>query len=281
MLNNSFNSLKCISIDIDNLFYSIDKKIKYIKYIFQLYIEKPNQDDNYKISLDILNYQREMINLEYNNNFLLYEKFIIQMYGHYFKLNKNILDFIENTKLKNFIKIENIKIKDYDDFQDDNIKYTIDDCEKIFHYIEQNLLIFKNYIHLQNEEIEKDKLTNESGIYLHNFINQKDYDSKILNEKTIFYLNDLNNFYKFHEHFLKRIHFKLKLEQKYINYVISPNYNHNKNFIKFVHNYKKNLINNPKTYYKTKKFFIILVIIFPIFYYLSNFYILDYYSLFK
>ena len=134
--------------------------------------------------------------------------------------------------------------EEFNDLDDNIIKFKINDCEKIFNKINEIITILKNFIKLQNEEIEKDRITKDSGIYLNNFINQKAYDNKVLNEKTNFFINNLFDFYYFHQNFLKRMQYKLKLEKNYIDNKINPEINENKNLFKFIKNYEK--INKSK-----------------------------------
>ena len=147
---NSFNNLNLITLEIDNLFFGIEKKIDYIKNIFQQYIEKPNQDDNYKVSLDILNYQSQLIYFEFETNKHLYNKFINQMYGHYLKLYTNICSFIQSENIKIQINLNN-NFEEFNDLDDNNLKFKINDCEKIFNKINEIITILKNFIKLQND----------------------------------------------------------------------------------------------------------------------------------
>ena len=261
---NSFNNLNLITLEIDNLFFGIEKKIKYIQNIFKLYIEKPHQDDSYKVSLDILNYQSQLIHFEFETNKHLYNKFINQMYGHYLKLYNNICLFIESKNISIQINLNN-DFEEFNDLEDNVLKFKIDDCEKIFNKINEIITFLKNYIKLQNEEIEKDRITKESGIYLNNFINQKAYDNKVLSEKTNFYINNLLDFYNFHQNFLKRMQYKLKIEKNYITNKINPEINENRNLFKFIKNYEKinkseSLIVSKKNYNKSIMYLLMLLV---------------------
>jgi hypothetical protein len=268
MSNNSFKKIKLITLEINNSFNGIEEKINYMKNTFLTYINKPNQDDNSKINLDILNYQSNLIKLDFNNNKELYNIFINQMYGHYYKLNLNFCILINEIN-----KVSNLKIiiKDFKIYKDlkNDYNFSIDESEEIFNYIDQNINIIQNFINYQNKEIEKDKFTKNSGFYLNNFINKKTYDIQILNEKIKYYNNNLINYYNFHYNYLKRIHIKLNMEKKYINNNInSNNNNNNKNLLEIINKYK--ILNNIKksdnlldTYYiiNTNRLYTILGII--------------------
>jgi len=245
MSNNSFKKIKLITLEINNSFNGIEEKINYMKNTFLTYINKPNQDDNSKINLDILNYQSNLIKLDFNNNKELYNIFINQMYGHYYKLNLNFCILINEINKVSNLKIIIKDFKIYKDLEND-YNFSIDESEEIFNYIDQNINIIQNFINYQNKEIEKDKFTKNSGFYLNNFINKKTYDIQILNEKIKYYNNNLINYYNFHYNYLKRIHIKLNMEKKYINNNInSNNNNNNKNLLEIINKYK--ILNNIKT----------------------------------
>jgi len=245
MSNNSFKKIKLITLEINNSFNGIEEKINYMKNTFLTYINKPNKDDNSKINLDILNYQSNLIKLDFNNNKELYNIFINQMYGHYYKLNLNFCILINEINKVSNLKIIIKDFKIYKDLEND-YNFSIDESEEIFNYIDQNINIIQNFINYQNKEIEKDKFTKNSGFYLNNFINKKTYDIQILNEKIKYYNNNLINYYNFHYNYLKRIHIKLNMEKKYINNNInSNNNNNNKNLLEIINKYK--ILNNIKT----------------------------------
>ena len=258
----NFNNLKLITIEIENQFNNIKNKNEYIKNIHSRYLTKLDINDNYKISLDILNYQSTLILLEYNKNHDFYSKFINNMYGSYFKLYSDIIDFnrTESEKI-------NLDCKTFDNFNelDDNIKFNINDCENIFNTIYEYLIVMYNYIKLQNEEIKIDKITKQSGIYLNNFINEKEYNINIVKEKINLFLNNLISYYDFHYNFLKRLLYKLILEKNYIDNKINSNINNNTNFKNLINKYKifkneENLIKNinlPKFFYIKSKYFLI------------------------
>ena len=268
MSNNSFKKIKLITLEINNSFNGIEEKINYMKNTFLTYINKPNQDDNSKINLDILNYQSNLIKLDFNNNKELFNIFINQMYGHYYKLNLNFFLLINEINKVSNLKIIIKDFKIYKDLEND-YNFSIDESEEIFNYIDQNINIIQNFINYQNKEIEKDKFTKNSGFYLNNFINKKTYDIQILNEKIKYYNNNLINYYNFHYNYLKRIHIKLNMEKKYINNNNnSNNNNNNKNLLKNINKYK--ILNNIKksdnlldTYYiiNTNRLYTILGII--------------------
>ncbi len=268
MSNNSFKKIKLITLEINNSFNGIEEKINYMKNTFLTYINKPNQDDNSKINLDILNYQSNLIKLDFNNNKELYNIFINQMYGHYYKLNLNFCILINEINKVSNLKIIIKDFKIYKDLEND-YNFSIDESEEIFNYIDQNINIIQNFINYQNKEIEKDKFTKNSGFYLNNFINKKTYDIQILNEKIKYYNNNLINYYNFHYNYLKRIHIKLNMEKKYINNNINyNNNNNNKNLLEIINKYK--ILNNIKksdnlldTYYiiNTNRLYTILGII--------------------
>ncbi len=126
MSNNSFKKIKLITLEINNSFNGIEEKINYMKNTFLTYINKPNQDDNSKINLDILNYQSNLIKLDFNNNKELYNIFINQMYGHYYKLNLNFCILINEINKVSNLKIIIKDFKIYKDLEND-YNFSIDE----------------------------------------------------------------------------------------------------------------------------------------------------------
>ena len=243
-----FNNLKLITIEIDNKFNNIINKNNYIKEIHSNYLIKYNINDNYKISLDILNYQSNLIYLEYKKNHDLYLKFINNMYGHYFKLYNNIINYIDEIKDKTNININSKKFEPFNDIKDIT-KFKIENSEEIFNKINEYLLLINNYIKLQTEDIKIDKITKKSGIYLNNFINEKEYNINILEEKIKLFVNNFISYYDFHYNFLKRLLYKLNLEKNYIDNKINSNID-NKNIKNLIYKYKLVKSNNLEHIHK-------------------------------
>tara|TARA_A100001015_G_scaffold298043_1_gene380266 strand:- start:670 stop:1320 length:651 start_codon:yes stop_codon:yes gene_type:complete len=129
----------------------------------------------------------------------------------------------------------------------DNIN--VENSEEIFNKINEYLLLINNYIKLQTEDIKIDKITKKSGIYLNNFINEKEYNINILEEKIKLFVNNFISYYDFHYNFLKRLLYKLNLEKNYIDNKINSNID-NKNIKNLIYKYKLVKSNNLEHIHK-------------------------------
>ena len=257
----SFNTLKLVTIDIENLLNNINTKNDYIKKIYQKYIHNNHLTDDSKISLDILNYQTELIENENENNTKMYKNFINHMYGHYYKLHNKYISYINEISNEHDLLI---KCKNFTAFVDldDTIKFNIDDCENIFNAIRDYNVLVHGLIKVKNQEILNDNQTKNSGIFLNNYINIKTHDVNLIEEKINYFIGELFNFFNFHYNFINRMKYKLSLELKYIDNKINSNilYNNNHNkFRKLIKKYNENLIkyqneNENKNENKNKSF---------------------------
>lgn len=243
----SFNKLKLTTIDIENLLNNISTKNEYIKKIYINYVKNKKLNDESKISLDILNYQTQLIQEEHCNTTTTYKKFINNMYGHYYKLHNKYCSYINEISKENEISIT---CKNYNGFSDldDTNKFTIDDSEDIFNTINEYNVILHGLIKIKNQEIINDNQTKNSGIYLNNFINKKTYDVNLIEEKLNYLIEELLNFYNFHYNYIYRLKYKLSLELKYIDNKINSNifYKHDYSKIDKSEYKFKNMINRYK-----------------------------------
>lgn len=216
---NNLNNLKYLIIEINNLYNLIDLKIEYISKIYKQYLEKEDNTDDDKISLDILNFQLKLFIYDNKNSIELYNIFLNNMYGDYYKLCMNLQDYI-NENLSQ-LKLKEIKLKHYNDIDNEQI-FTFDDIENVYINIEKYIANVNNYIELKKNELKKDKM-NDQNICINNFMNQKNYDINLIEDKITFYENNLKTFTLFHSNFYNKLLFKLNNEKIYLDQNIHPN----------------------------------------------------------
>ena len=210
-LKSDFNNIKDLKLDIENILIDILSKINILKQIYNSYIDKSKKNIEYLTSLDTFNFQTELLLIEHENYSSIFNIFLNRMYGEYYKLFKNMYNFIQpllcENKIKLFIENNYIPYKDLEN----NIHYEFLDIENIHNDIDSMITSIQTYINNENYELDKDTIKQNQGLHINNFVMEKSYNIRIINEKIKLYLNIITNFHDFQNKFFKRLLLKLQV----------------------------------------------------------------------
>lgn len=205
----SFEKIKDIKNDIENILQYINNKTNILTQMYNEYLKQINNTINYRISLDTFNFQTKLINIEHQNYTKIFKIFLNRMYGDYYKLYKKIVEYVKS-------EVKNVKIvlnNDYPKYKDleISIDYSFDLIDNIFSEILSIILELSNYCLKENYLIKEIEKKQNNGININNFLNEKKYFIIILEQKINFYYEIINGYLSFQQKFCKRNYLKLKL----------------------------------------------------------------------
>jgi hypothetical protein len=208
MSEEKFIKIEDYKNDINRVIEEINDKCIQLDIIYKKYIKQIETNSDFTMSLDTLFFQIAMTKKDVQNYKDLFNLFLYQMYGQYYKLFIKIKgSYIENINIT-----ENIPDVDFSPFDDINYKiYTFEEISKIHDTIVNIIKLAKNHVSKNEYEIEDDTVRVNKGIGIDNLVFEKQHHTQILINKNTLHNEMLNKLYKYQEKFLSRIMLKLKL----------------------------------------------------------------------
>ena len=206
-----FIKIKDHKLDVEKILVEIDKKVIILYDIYLSYIQQGKNDDNTIISLDSLNFQRKFISIERDNYISLHKLFLNRIYGQYYKLYKNLAEFVTPyiTSYNLNITIDNsyMVYKDLETYTE----YDFSLIEKIYTNILSILDVLYKYSLQEEHKIYKDEIKTKNGININNFVYQKKYSLHMMEENINLYYKIIHNYLEFQTKYFTRLILKLKL----------------------------------------------------------------------
>lgn len=194
----------------------IENKVINLNNIYKELLIKNNEENS--SSLDSLHFQGKLINIQLENNKYIFKIINNKIYCNYYKLYKNIYDYINIYFKDNKILYETnnnniIKYKDLDNEKEYDIKYT----NLVYQYILKCL----TFISYQKKKLDLDieKLLSKSlaGLNIDNYMNKIHYEKEIINNNLNLFLKTLKNFNKLHLKYLLTFFKSVKLFYQQMN----------------------------------------------------------------
>ena len=191
----------------------IEGKCSNLHEIYKQYLKQIIETKDYLTSLDTLYFQITLTEKELENFVQIFDIFIYQMYGQYYKFYIDLL-------------LE---------------KYSIEDIKSIHNFILSVIICINNYIEKQKYDIEDDYIRVKKGVNIDSLVfEKKKFVDFLYNENELF-IKTKTKFYDYQKKIIKRLILKLKLLYLQIDQDIQ--------FESF--NYKTNLYDNVQCYFKT------------------------------
>lgn len=215
-LKDEFNDIKNLRESIIYLLDSLNIKINTLKNIYQELLEK-NKSQSF--GLDSLHFQTKVINLECDHKDLLFKIVDNRIYGDYYKLYQNIVNYvIKNIEDKKILQLcENSKnYKVYKDL-DLEREYEFNDTTEIHKDIIQIIECLQNELLIRERDLKMDDKKRKSGLNIDNLINSYNYNNNLLKQQIELYIEYIKVFHKFHIKYLHRFNLKAKLFYGQIN----------------------------------------------------------------
>lgn len=208
MSSEDFIKIEDYKNDITRIIEEIDEKCVHLDSIYKKYIKQIEISSEFIMSLDTLFFQISLTKRDINNYTELFNLFLYQMYGQYYKLlMKMTLNYSDNLSI-----IENSSSLEFSAFDDINYKlYPFEETSKIHETIISIISTVKAYISKSEYEIEDDTVRVNKGIGIDNLVFEKKHYINILANKNKLHNEMLNKLYKYQKKTLSRIMLKLKL----------------------------------------------------------------------
>ena len=217
--NKNFDILITLRSDINSLFIDIDNKLKTLNALHTDLV-KTHVDSNYRLGLDSFHFQNRLIQLENDSMKTIFTYIDNRIYCEYYKLYKIIYEYITsdlNDKLfADKLVTTYKKFPIYKDLEPTKV-YDFNTTQEISSSIEYFISEFKEYIIGKKRELEIEERKANSGINIHNLVNEQDYKIRLVEEKTNMFMRYLNTFNTHHTNYFNRLMSKLKLMNDIVN----------------------------------------------------------------
>lgn len=208
MSSGDFIKIEDYKNDITRIIEEIDEKCIQLDSIYKRYIKQTETNSEFSMSLDTLFFQIYLTKRDAHNYTELFNLFLYQMYGQYYKL----LMKMKSNYSENLSIIENLSSLEFSSFDDIHYKmYSFEETSKINDNIINIMSAVKAFISKGEYEIEDDTVRVNKGIGIDNLVFEKQHYIQILSTKNILHTEMLNKLYKYQSKTLSRIMLKLKL----------------------------------------------------------------------
>ena len=208
---NDFIEIEDYKNDITRIIIEIETKCENLENIYKEYLKQATRTQDYLMSLDTLFFQLNLTQKDLDNYSKLFDTFIYQMYGQYYKFYRKILNNLSNvdkTELFKDIAYE----KDFTPYIDLSFKeYSFEEIKSIHNTIISIITCINTYIEQQKYEIEDDDVRVSKGVSIDTLVFEKRrFNQTLLNENRLFE-SIRKKFYEYQKKIMKRIMLKLKL----------------------------------------------------------------------
>lgn len=208
MSSEDFNKIEDYKNDIIRIIEEIDEKCIQLDSIYKRYIKQIETKSDFSMSLDTLFFQISLTKRDAHNYTELFNLFLYQMYGQYYKLLMKMMSGYSDT----LELLENVSSPEFLAFDDINYKmYPFEETCKIHGAIINLISNIKTFISKSEYEIEDDTVRVNKGIGIDNLVFEKRHYVDILSNKNKLHNEMLNKLYKYQKKTLSRIMLKLKL----------------------------------------------------------------------
>ena len=186
--------------EIYRLITVINDKCDKLENVYKEYVKQVNKDSI--VSLDTLLFQINLIKKDMSSACELFNTFIYQMYGQYYKFHKKIIQYIdslENTKLFSGLDYHR-EFTPYDDIKFN--MYSFDEIKAIHYAVVSIITRISQFTTRQMQEIQDDMYKIEKGLSIDTLVfEKKRSNDNMINENKMF----IKVIYKFNEHQRKTI----------------------------------------------------------------------------
>lgn len=209
--SNDFAEIEDYKNDIFRIISEIEGKCGSLENIYKEYLKQATKTKDYLMSLDTLFFQLNLTKTDINNYSTLFNLFIYQMYGQYYKFYKKILHNLQNVHKTELFK-DLVYEKKFTSYTDLHFKeYSFDEIRSIHNLIVSIMACISNYIEKQKYEIEDDDIRVNKGVSIDTLVFEKRrFNDILMNENKLFH-SIMKKFYDYQRRIMKRIMLKLKL----------------------------------------------------------------------
>jgi len=208
---NDFIEIEDFKNDIHRIITEIEGKCVNLENIYKEYLKEAAKTKEYLMSLDTLFFQIELTKKDINNYSTLFDIFIYQTYGQYYKFYKKILNNLQNIDKTELFK-DFVYEKNFTSYKDLYYKkYSFDEIKSIHNLIVSIMRCISTYIAEQKYEIEDDDIRVNKGVSIDTLVFEKRrFNDVLMNENRLFH-SIIKKFYDHQKKIMKRLMLKLKL----------------------------------------------------------------------
>lgn len=208
---NCFIEIEDSKNDISRIIGEIEGKCENLESIYKQYLKQATKSEEYLTSLDTLFFQINLTKRDTGNYKSLFELFIYQMYGQYYKLYIKIMHNLSNVSTSEIFKDISYE-RDFTPYNDINFQeYSFEEIQSIHNLIISILSCINNYIQKQNFEIEDDKVRVNKGVSIDTLVFEKTHFTNLLRNEYKLFDCILKKYYDYQRKILRRIMLKIKL----------------------------------------------------------------------
>lgn len=208
---NLFIEIEDFKNDISRIITEIEGKCISLENIYKEYLKQATKSSEYLMSLDTLFFQINLTKRDLENYSCLFNLFMCNMYGQYYKLYNKILHNLGNIDTIDIFKDITYK-RDFTPYNDISFeKYSFEEIQSIHNLIISILMCINNYIQKQTFEIEDDNIRVSKGISIDTFVYEKMHFTNLLKNEYKLFDCILKKYYDYQKKISKRILLKLKL----------------------------------------------------------------------
>ena len=208
---NDFIEIEDFKNDIHRIITEIEGKCVNLENIYKEYLKEAAKTKEYLMSLDTLFFQIELTKKDINNYSSLFDIFIYQTCGQYYKFYKKILNNLRNIDKTELFK-DFVYEKNFTSYKDLYYKeYSFDEIKSIHNLIVSIMRCISTYIAEQKYEIEDDDIRVNKGVSIDTLVFEKRrFNDVLMNENRLFH-SIIKKFYDHQKKIMKRLMLKLKL----------------------------------------------------------------------
>lgn len=218
LLKSTFSQIVDIKENNLSILHNLDNRIKKIKDMYSEFILS-NRDNLFVFTLDSFHFQSKLIDLEYEDMNRMFLSITNRMYCDYYKLFKIIVKYVDENipdkKLSELIKVhDNFPIyKDLEPFKQYDFQY--------IQGLHEIILVILTYIHTfivnKEHDLKVYQSKNQIGLNIDSFVSTFSFNTIVMNQKAMLFINYMEFFHKSHTKYLKRFSTKLNLMLSQIN----------------------------------------------------------------
>lgn len=227
VLKSTFGEIVDLKESNINILHTLDTRIKHLKNIYNDFITT-NREQLFVFTLDSFHFQSKLVDLEYEDMKRMFLSITNRMYCDYYKLFKIVVEYIHKNipdkKLAEIIRVhDNFPIyKDLEPFKQYDFQ--------LIQSVHEVLLVILTYLHTYITNKEHDlkvyQSKNQIGLNIDSFVNTFSFNTIVMNQKALLFINYMEFFHKSHTKYLKRFTMKVNLMLSQLNNDIKFDYAH-------------------------------------------------------
>ena len=218
----TFNGIKDIREEINNIFINLEQRVVKLKDIYKEFVNN-NNTTLFIFGLDSFYFQNKLIDIEFSDMKRFYDLIMNRTYCEYYKLYKIILDY-GNTQMADDSKfLETIKKKmvypAYKDLEPYK-KYDYHLIDEIHDDIVNVLIAMNNYLTNKKHLLASYKMRSDVGLNINNFVSTYEFEVASIDSQMGLFCSYVDFFHELHLKYLKRFITKIQILYGQINHDI-------------------------------------------------------------